>query len=157
MAEGTGSGSQQVLISTLITALLMCLVLYVTIYINIFVLYNIYIYIFYSNTPLEGLWGLINVLQLISYTMLLPLQFPKNLLIFLDAIAMVHGFNKFIPNLFAFLIFDEDYHDQAYNDTFKNRGFDTRTMLLLVGSELTLFLFIFIAIGLLLIIKKFCK
>ena len=110
-----------------------------------------------SNTPLEGLWGLINVLQLISYTMLLPLLFPKNLLIFLEAIALVHGFNKFVPNLFKYLIFDDDYHEQSFNSTFKSRGFDNRTMILLVGSEFTLFLIIFLIIGFLLLLKKCLK
>ena len=89
--------------------------------------------------------------------MLLPLQYPKNLLILLEAISMVHGFNRFVPNLFKYLIFDEGHHDQAYNNTFEKRGFNTRTMLLLVGSELTLFIFIFMAIGTLLLLKRLCK
>ena len=89
--------------------------------------------------------------------MLLHLQYPKNLLIFLEALAMVHGFNRFVPNIFKYLLFDEDYHDEAYNETFEGRGFNTRTMLLLVGSELTLFIFIFIAIGVLLVLKRLCK
>ena len=116
----------------------------------------IYIYI-YSNTPLEGLWGLINVLQLISYTMLLPLLFPKNLLIFLGNMAMVHGFNKFTPNLFKYILYDEEYSESPLNDTYKNRGFSSRTMILLVGSELTTFCFIFILIGILLVLKKYFK
>ena len=89
--------------------------------------------------------------------MLLSLQFPKNLLIFLEAIALVHGFNRFVPNLFKYLVFDEDYHDESYNETYKSRGFNTRTMLLLIGSELTLFVLIYLLIGILLIARKYCK
>ena len=89
--------------------------------------------------------------------MLLPLQYPKNLLIFLEALSLVHGFNKYVPNMFKILLFDEDYHDSAYNKTFEQRGFDTRTMLLLVGSEISMFVFIFIAIGSLLLLKKLFK
>ena len=151
VAEGTSTGSQATIYTTLLTALLLCLILYYTI------LYiNIYIYI-YSNTPLEGLWGLINVLQLISYTMLLPLLFPKNLLIFLENMAMVHGFNKYTPNLFKYIFYDKEYSETPLNTTYKNRGFNSRTMILLVGSELTTFCFIFILIGILLLLKKYCK
>ena len=151
IADGVSSSSQLVIISTLLTALLLCLVLYE---------YSLFIYlivIFYSNTPLEGLWGLINVLQLISYTMLLHLKYPKNLLIFLEALSLVHGFNTYVPNIFKFLLFEENNRDQPYNETFEQRGFDTRTMLILVGSEISLFVFIFMAIAILILVKRMFK
>ena len=70
---------------------------------------------------------------------------------------MVHGFNKLIPNLFKYLLFHGDYEDDAMNPTFDNRGFSSRTMLILVGSEITLLCLILITIALLKIIAKTCK
>ena len=113
-----------------------------------------YTYI-HSNTPLEGLWGIINVLQLISYTMLLSLYFPENLLIFLKAVSLAHGYNKFVPNIFKYLVFDDELHEDSYNDTFKKRGFSNRTTLLLIGSEITSILIILFAICLSLLFRRF--
>ena len=111
----------------------------------------------HSNTPLEGLWGLINVLQLISYTMLIPLFFPKNLLMLLENIALVHGFNKFIPNLFKYIFTQDDRQREPFNHTFKKRGFNNRTMILLAGSEITAYCFIIIGIGILILVKRKAK
>ena len=106
---------------------------------------------------MEGLWGLINILQLISYTILIPIRFPKNLLIFLQAIALVHGYNQFIPNIFGYLVFDEELEENSFNSCFESRGFRTRTMILLIGSDMTLLLFMFLLIPLVILLKKKLK
>ena len=87
--------------------------------------------------------------------MLLPLFFPKNLLIFLKAVALTHGFNQFIPNLFKLFIFDLEYHDNSYNYAFETRGFESRATLLLIGSDISLILAIFIVIACVLLLKKY--
>ena len=68
---------------------------------------------------------------------------------------LAHGYNKFIPNIFKYLIFDDGYHENSYNKTFKNRGLDSRTTILLIGSELTLILIILAIISICVVLRKF--
>ena len=70
---------------------------------------------------------------------------------------MVHGFNRFVPNIFKYLFFHGNYEKEPLNDTFNSRGFDNRTMILLVGSEITMLCFIFILIAFLTLLKKNIK
>ena len=70
---------------------------------------------------------------------------------------MVHGFNRFVPNMFMYLFFHGDYEEEPYNETFKNRGFNNRTMILLVGSEITMLCLILLLTVFLVVLKKYIK
>ena len=80
------------------------------------------------------MWGIVNILQLISYLTLINIIFPENLSEFLSYLEIVHNFNSFIPNLFKYVVQDED--NSSFSATFKSRNIPTRNILLLCGSDI---------------------
>jgi len=95
-------------------------------------------WIYNSNTPIEGMWIAVSVLQMMSYMTLMNLNFPQNLLTFLEYVETVHNFNKWFPNPFVYL-FPEKFMDMtSYNEQFQSRGFTNRNLLYLCGSDLAL-------------------
>ena len=69
--------------------------------------------------------------------------------------ALTHGYNQFIPNIFKLFVFDQEYHEKTYNYAFETRGFESRTTLLLIGSDITLILAIYLTIAVALLIKTY--
>jgi len=82
------------------------------------------------------MWATVSVLQMMSYITLMNLDFPINLLSFLDCIESVHDFNKWFPNPFIYLFPQNKMNMDPFNDQFNNRGFTNRNMLFLCGSDL---------------------
>ena len=79
-----------------------------------------------------------SALQMMSYLTLISLSFPTNLLAFLGYLESVHNFNKWLPNPFEY-VFREKYLDLSpYNEQFADRGFQSRNMLYLCGSDLVM-------------------
>lgn len=89
-----------------------------------------------SNTPIEGMWAMVSVLQMMSYMTLLDLNFPGNLIAFLKCIESVHDFNKWFPNPFTYLFPPSTLNMAAYTEEFENRGITNRNMVYLCGSDL---------------------
>ena len=108
-----------------------------------------------SNTPIEGMWVAVSVLQLISYLTLIKLCFPSNLLLFLEYLQYAHDFNRWLPNPFEFLFPQEKLNMTSYVDQFEERGFPNRQMLYLCGSDLVMMAAMGIAILLLTWLSKF--
>jgi len=84
------------------------------------------------------MWIAISVLQMMSYLTLMNLNFPPNLLTFLEYVEMVHNFNKWFPNPFVHLFPEKMLDMTSYNEQFESRGFNNRNMLYLCGSDLAL-------------------
>ena len=82
------------------------------------------------------MWGIVNVLQLLSYLTLMKLIFPRNLLNFLGYIQIVHNFNSFLPNLFEYILDKDDLNMSSFSETFESRDIPNRNMLLLCGSDI---------------------
>jgi len=82
------------------------------------------------------MWATVSVLQMMSYITLINLNFPKNLLTFMDCLESVHDFNKWFPNPFVYLLPQSKMNMSPYNDQFNDRGFTNRNMLYLCGSDL---------------------
>ncbi len=123
-ASGAGAVSLYATLCSMALSLGISLVLY-----RHFVLHH-------SNTPIEGMWAAMSVLQMMSYLTLLSLNFPDNLLTFLGYVESVHNFNKWLPNMFTYL-FPSRYLDLSpYNEQFNDRGFENRITLYLCGSDL---------------------
>ena len=101
------------------------------------------------NTPLEGMWAIINVIQLLSYITLMQLKFPENVLIFFEQIESVHNYNKWFPNGFEYILKRSTVYDTPYNDQFAKRGFNSSVMLFLAGSDIIVMIAMIISIGLL--------
>ncbi len=79
-----------------------------------------------------------SVLQMMSYLTLISLNFPDNVLTFLGYMGTVHNFNTWLPNFFQYM-FRAKYLDLSpYNDNFAERGFASRNMLYLCGSDLAM-------------------
>jgi len=83
----------------------------------------------------------VSTLQLMSYMTLIDLNFPQNLLTFLEYVETVHNFNKWFPNPFVYLFPGSKLDMSAYNERFEGRGFANRNMLYLCGSDLSLMAF----------------
>ena len=92
--------------------------------------------VIFSNTPLEGMWGIVNILQLLSYLTLMKLAFPKNLLNFLEYIQIVHNFNSFLPNMFEYILDKDDLNMSSFSETFESREIPNRNILLLCGCDI---------------------
>ena len=88
------------------------------------------------NTPIEGMWSMVSVLQMTSYLTLIDLYFPESLVSFIGCIESVHDFNKWLPNPFLFIFPKSKLNMTSYNQQFKNRGIDNRNMIYLCGSDL---------------------
>lgn len=91
-----------------------------------------------SNTPIEGLWLTISVIQMESYLTLIEIEYPQNLLIFLRCVETVHNFNKWFPNPFTYFIEQKKLNMGSYNTQFNDRGITNRNMLFLCGSDIAL-------------------
>ena len=139
--KNVGTASQSSIISLLIgllTAALLTLLLYS------------YIYITYdSNTPLEGMWGIVNILQVTSYLTLIDLSYPENLVQFLSYLEIVHNYSSFIPNLFEYIIQKEDIQNNPFSPTFESRNISNRNILLLCGSDIEIIILIYICLSIL--------
>jgi len=82
------------------------------------------------------MWATVSVLQMTSYVTLMNLNFPQNLLAFLDCVESVHDFNRWFPNPFVYMFPPSRMNMSAYNDQFNSRGFTNRNMLYLCGSDI---------------------
>ena len=82
------------------------------------------------------MWAAISVLQVMSYITLMDLAIPSNFLSFLECLESVHNFNKWFPNLFAYIFPPSKLDMTSYSEQFESRGFDNRQMLYLCGSDL---------------------
>lgn len=122
-AEGAGTVSVYAMLPSMILSLVLSLVLYFHNSTN-------------SNTPIEGMWAMVSVLQMMSYITLMNLHFPGNLLSFLEYIESVHDFNKWFPNPFTYLLPPSKLNMDPYNEQFENRGMENRNMIYLCGSDL---------------------
>jgi len=100
------------------------------------------------------MWAAVSVLQMMSYITLMNLNFPMNLLAFLDCVESVHDFNKWFPNPFVYLFPPSKMNMNAYNEQFNKRGFTNRNMLYLCGSDLATMAFTGLVILLLVPLSK---
>ena len=82
------------------------------------------------------MWGIVNILQLLSYLTLMKLAFPKNLLNFLEYIQIVHNFNSFLPNIFVYILDKDELDMSSFSQTFESRDIPNRNILLLCGSDI---------------------
>ena len=92
------------------------------------------------------MWVIVSSLQFLSYMTLMNLNFPPNLLTFLDYIQQVHDFNRWMPNAFD-LVLDKRHMDLTpYNSQYNSRGINTRNMLLLCGGDMEILVAIYICL-----------
>jgi len=108
-----------------------------------------------SNTPIEGMWSAMSVIQMTSYLTLINLNYPQNLISFLEYLEAVHNFNSFVPNPLAWIINQEKVTMTSYRPYFEDRGFANRQMLLLCGSDLVMLIFSGIAIIFLSVVSNY--
>ena len=109
------------------------------------------------NTPIEGMWAMINVIQMMSYITLMKLDFPDHVLIFFSQIESVHNYNKWLPNAFEYIFSKSSFEDAPYNDNFARRGFTSSIMLYLAGSDLIVLSVMVIAVGILTVLARFAR
>lgn len=86
------------------------------------------------NTPIEGMWALVCMIQLASYLTMLNLELPSNLKSVLNYMEMVHSFGAAIPN--PLVSFARDKMLNITNNRFYERGFTTNYSLYLCGSDI---------------------
>ena len=118
------------------------------------ILYSFVVLIINSNTPIEGMWAMMSMLQMMSYLTLINLSFPPNLLIFFDCLESVHNFNGWMPNIFAYVLNIKDLDLQPFNVQFEDRGFINRNLLFLCGPDFMSLLISLVTIGVLLPLAK---
>lgn len=82
------------------------------------------------------MWAMVSVLQMMSYITLIDINFPENLLSFLECIESVHDFNKWFPNPFTYAFSESKLDMSAYNEQFEKRGMTNRHMVYLCGSDI---------------------
>ncbi len=111
-----------------------------------FVLYYVLTYWWGSNTPIEGMWMAMSVIQMISYVTLIDLNYPANLLYFLEKLESVHNFNKWLPNPFEYVLAPSRLNMTVYNEQFGSRGFTNCQMILLCGADLIVILGMLLAV-----------
>jgi len=128
-AEGAGAVSLYAMLPSLAISVGLSLILY---------FFNANYICKNSNTPIEGMWIAISVLQMISYLALININFPENLLTFLSYVETVHNFNKWFPNPFTYIIGEAKMDMTPYTEQFERRGFTNRNMVFLCGSDLAL-------------------
>ncbi len=95
-----------------------------------------------------------SMLQMMSYLTLMTMEYPPNLLVFFDCLESVHNFNKWMPNIFTFILRVEDLDRQPFNPQFEERGFTNRNLLLLCGPDLMSLCLTLLAIGILIPLSK---
>ncbi len=95
------------------------------------------------------MWAVMSMLQMMSYLTLLDLEYPANLLIFLDCLESVHNFNKWMPNIFAYILDTRDLELRPYTFQFEDRGFGNRNLLFLCGPDLMSLCLTLLLIGIL--------
>ena len=100
------------------------------------------------------MWAIINVIQMLSYITLMQLEFPENVLIFFGQIESVHNYNKWLPNVFSLILETNKFNDEAYNDSFERRGFNSCIMLILAGSDFIVLAVMVISVAVLAILKR---
>jgi hypothetical protein len=110
-----------------------------------------------SNTPIEGMWSMMSMLQMLSYVTLIKLHYPPNLLIFFDCLEYVHNFNKWLPNIFDYILRPSELNLEAYNQQYEDRGFPHRNFLLLCGPDILVLLGILLFTGLVIPLASLCS
>ncbi len=106
------------------------------------------------NTPIEGMWAAMSVMQMISYLTLLNLNYPQNVISFLEYVESVYNFNSWLPNPFSYMF--PGLEKVPYNAQFASRGFTSRNMLYLCGSDLIMLALMASAILVLVPLSKVC-
>ncbi len=112
---------------------------------------------FVFNTPIEGMWVTMSVMQITSYITLLKLHLPSNLLVFLDYIESVYNFNKFLPNPFSYVFLESRLNMAAFSQQFDDRGFCNCNALLLSGSDLAMLVIMSLALIVLVPLSGTCS
>ena len=87
------------------------------------------------------MWTIVSSLQFISYVSLIKINFPGNLLIFLDYLNEVHNYNSLLPNIFSYFMDKTNLTLVPYNSQYEARGIANRNILLLVGADLQILIF----------------
>ena len=87
------------------------------------------------------MWSIVSSLQFISYLSLIKLNYPGNLMLFLDYLNQVHNYNSLLPNVFDQFLNKGNLSMDAYNSQFEARGISNRNMLLLVGADIQVMAF----------------
>ena len=98
---------------------------------------------------MEEMWALINMIQMASYLPLLKIQFPQNLIIFFEYLESVHNFNKWMPNGFMYIMDQNKLNTEPYSESFQDRGFENRVLVLLCGADLQTLIINVVIIGVL--------
>ncbi len=87
-----------------------------------------------------------SVLQMMSYLTLITLNYPENVLTFLSYVGSVNNFNTWLPNPFEYIFPAKNLDLSPYNSHFEDRGFTSRNMLYLCGSDLVMLVVMGLAI-----------
>lgn len=81
------------------------------------------------------MWTIVSSLQFLSFLSLIKLNFPGNVMTFLDYLNQVHNYNSLLPNAFNYLLNKNNITMEPFNSQFEARGIGNQNMLLLVGSD----------------------
>lgn len=95
------------------------------------------------------MWTIVSSLQFMSYVSLIKLNFPSNLMLFLDYLSQVHNYNSLLPSIFDYTMNKQNLTLVPYNSQFGARGIGNRNFLLLAGADLQVIIFSLIGLFLL--------
>jgi hypothetical protein len=92
------------------------------------------------NLSTQGLWSLINVLQLLHYMPMFTLYFPTVLLKAFSFVGLANMENEYLSSLFLLSINEKQLeHKEAINYRFENQGYES-TSILIDCSDMIAFL-----------------
>ena len=92
------------------------------------------------NVPLDGLWSLINMLQVLHHIPMFTLYFPKNILSLFQFVGLVNLENPYFHDAYLYHINENKITSkEALDYRFRNQGYES-TSILLNWSDLFFFL-----------------
>ncbi|CAI2378132.1 unnamed protein product [Moneuplotes crassus] len=85
----------------------------------------------FLNIPTDGIWTLINALQILHYMPMLKLYFPQNILKMFSFTGMVNMENQMLSNIFLLHVDTNQINDKGPLDyRFENQGYESTSILL---------------------------
>jgi hypothetical protein len=103
----------------------------------------------------SGMWGLINTLQLINYSAMMTLYYPKIVMVLLNFVGIVNMDNQYFSNAYR-LHFDESKLEgrDPWDYRFENQGIDSTNILMNCSDIFFVLILIVLYFSLIFILSK---
>jgi hypothetical protein len=103
----------------------------------------------------SGMWGLINTLQLINYSAMMTLYYPKIVGVILNFIGIANMDNQYLSNVYR-LHFDESKFEgrDPWDYRFENQGIDSTNILMNCSDTFLVLILIVLYFSFIFILSK---